>query len=209
MPALCPPHLHLLHRVSLLHSSMAASRILHSVAAGLMALSLSLSVCLAWCQLRAPGGIQKRRMGAENRSNNIPGPSRLHHLICLSLLHKDAPRTCPQYSLPTPGAPSPPRIYSVLQARRRGKHPLEPERPKGSLCVYFHLGWLRSGHHRPESGVGKFREWSWEVQGDPRWRRQCVCPPGTPFSLCNLFFSVERLAELGSGWPQGRRPFGE
>ena len=45
------------------------------MAAGLMAFSLS--VCLAWCQLRAPGGIQKRRMGAENRSNDIPEPFRL------------------------------------------------------------------------------------------------------------------------------------
>lgn len=62
--------------------------------------TLSLSLCLAWCQLRAPGGIQKRRMGAENRSNDIPGPSRLRHLICLSLLHKDTPRTCPQYTHP-------------------------------------------------------------------------------------------------------------
>lgn len=81
----------------------------------------------------------------------------------------------PALSIPTPGAPSPPRIYSVLQAHRRGKYPLEPERPKGSLCVYFHLGWLRSGHHRPESGVGKFRE---TPGGDA-----CVSAPQAPLYL--------------------------
>lgn len=172
MPALCPRHLHSLHRVSLLHSSMAGSRILHSVAAGLMALSLSLS---AWhgASSEPPEESRKGGWGQRTGATIFQGPpgSVISSAIrsCIKTLQE------PALSIPTPGAPSPPRIYSVLQAHRRGKYPLEPERPKGSLCVYFHLGWLRSGHHRPESGVGKFRE---TPGGDA-----CVSAPQAPLYL--------------------------
>lgn len=126
------------------------------MATGLMALSLCLpGMVPAQRPRRNP---EKEDGGREQEQRYFRDLQALCHLICLSLLHKDAPRTCSQYSLPALGAPSPPRIYFVLQAHRRGKHPLEPERPRGSLCMYFHLGWLRSEHHRPESGVGKFRE---------------------------------------------------
>ena len=152
---------------------------------------------------------EKEDGGREQEQRYSRALQALCHLICLSLLHKDAPITCPQYSLPAPGTPSPPRIYSVLHAHRRGKHPLEPERPRGSLCVYFHLGWLRSGHHRPESGVGKFRETPGGDSCVLEGLGPLLCPPSIPLSPCNLLFFVERLAELGSGLLQGRRPFGE
>lgn len=35
-----------------------------------------------------------------------------------------------------------------------------------------------------------------------------LCPPGIPFSPCNLLFSVERLADLGSVLPRAGDPLG-
>lgn len=87
-------------------------------------------------------------------------------------------RTCPEDRVNTPETPLL-CLESALSHKLpgRGKHPPEPERPRGrSVSMYFRLVWPRSGHHGPESGEG-------EVQGVPRWRLlwlkglgQLLCP---------------------------------
>ena len=63
--------------------------------------------------------------------------------------------------------------------------------------MYFLLGWLRSGHHEPESGVG-------EGQGVPggdscglQGLAQLLFSPGIPFPPCNLFFLCGEVNRVG------------